>query len=171
MWGIMAKQLVELTEDLLHDIEDAVASGADTNRKIADALGWTEKTFENYLYGYGTRGKYKGEFQGAIKKGKSRCRKTHLRLAENTLGQRLTFHEVEEVEQEKWVDGNGVERQKMKKKKRVVPPSDMLIAFTLVNSAPERWQSINKVETVNHINNIESKRPLNITFTKPRDDA
>ena len=63
------------------------------------------------------------------------------------VGDKLQDREVEEVQQEQWVDKNGVVSKKhIKKIKKIIPADTTAIIFALKNTDSERWNDRSQVE-------------------------
>ena len=139
----------QLTEELLINIEEAVANGADTNKQIADAIGFTESTFHKWRYGERKNGDEESERIGkAIKRGTNRQHKNLLRLAENALAKMVGgYHEEETKTEVSDTKGTTVTTTR-----KYYPPNATIAMFTAVNCSNGKWQSINNKETTNVFN-------------------
>lgn len=101
--------------------------------------------------------KYKNEFtelSEVIKKA-DRAKPRYIAIkAEAALRDKLSDREVEEVQQEKWVDKNGnILKQHIKKVKKTIPADTTAIIFALKNTDPERWNDKHQVELSGDVNN------------------
>jgi 16S rRNA U516 pseudouridylate synthase RsuA-like enzyme len=115
----------ELTEDLLLDIEQAVADGATTDKEIAEGIGWAVGTFKTWKYGTQriNSEEESKQIKAAIEKGRSRQRKKFLCEAEHSLMELIKNRNMTAV------------------------------IFALVNSG--KWRSINKDIVINNNNTTE----------------
>jgi hypothetical protein len=156
----------EIDDELLLDIETAVAGGAESNSQIAKAIGWRTSTFKNYRYGKGKNPRYaafRAPMETAIKKGLRRRRKKLLSASEDALLELLRHDTFEERTSERKLipkrrrdpeSGQYVEVieehnvQKITVKRRI--PNPVAAMFVAVNASKADgeqvpWQSINKV--------------------------
>ena len=139
----------QLTEDILIVIEEAVAKGANTNKEIADCLGWTQRKFESWKHGQRVDGdEESARICDAIKRGQNRQSQNLLRLAENALAKLIVGHHEEETKTEV-SDTKGTTVTTTKK---YYPPNPTIAMFTAVNHSNGKWQSINNKETTNVFN-------------------
>lgn len=161
------KRLKEINEDLLLDIETAVASGAESNSEIARLIGWSTSTLKNYRYGKGGNDRYlrfREPIETAIKKGTHRRRKKLLSAAEDAILELLRSDNYSERHVERQMgpaDDRGVrpvlrEVQKVVERRRI--PNAVIAMFTAVNASQTeekavRWRSIHRV-----IGQIESDK-------------
>jgi len=139
---------IQVDEEFLDTLEDAVANGANTIDSQAKALGLTNTTYQKLYYGKRKNGKEeKGKICDAIKRGVSRSYPALLRLTEREYIKRLQGYYVTEEETNIFYqEGEEISRQ-VKKKKRWVQASPTEFIFALVNASKEsaKWESINKV--------------------------
>ena len=136
----------ELDQDLLDDIEQAVADGARTDQEIADGIGWNVSTFCDWKNGQLRKGgaEKSAKIRHAIKKGKGRQRKIFLKNAEYSLMKRVTGYSYDETTVEKIDDEkNGVTTTKEKTVVKKSEPNMTAIIFALVNNS-SRWRSVNR---------------------------
>ena len=137
-------------ESFYSEIENAVADGADTTRKIAEALGIKYNTFRNWRYKKRTRGNEElaARIEASIKKGNKRRRQNIRKTAEDALLKSLAgFYVEEEIKEKKKDEKTGKQTVQKKKVRKFISPSVTAQIFALCNVAPERWKSINKQET------------------------
>ncbi len=133
----------QLTEELLIDIEEAVAQGASTNKEIADSIGWTEGKFRDWEDGRRKNGEEEStKIHQAIKRGQSRQRKNLLRIAENSLVKLVGGYQYQEVKEE-ISDLKGTTTVTTTKYKE---PNTTAVLFTLVNNGEGKYKSINNVQ-------------------------
>lgn len=155
------KRRKTVDDELLLDLETAVAKGADTNRQMAKALGWSPSAFKNYRYGKGNNPRYqdsKAAMETAIKKGQRRRRKKLLALAEDAIAELLRHDTFEEKHVERRTrparEGGGDEVyqtvQKVVVKRRI--PNPIIAMFAAVNASQgtdediaTAWRSINRI--------------------------
>lgn len=143
-------------QELLLQIETAVARGADTNREIAECIGMTEKTFANYRYARSGEASYKPcavAIEEAIKKGRRRRAERLLSLAEDAIARMITTEEYQEKTIEhrtrKGEPPVVIERVTT----RVRHPNPVLLMFVAVNAADAletgresiRWKHIQRI--------------------------
>lgn len=132
-------------DEIIIDIENAVANGAQNNRQIADAIGVNYRTFHNWVYRKDTESqrKRREKVNNAIKRGLNRQRKNFRKVAENALLKSITgFYVEEEITEIKKVgDTETIQKKKIRK---FVNPNVTAQIFALVNNS-ERWKSVNKV--------------------------
>ena len=143
----------QLTEDLLDDIEDAVARGATTNLEIASSLGWTERKFRGWKDGERKNGiSESDQIRQAIKRGKKTQRGYILRKAKNSLVKMVEGYSYEETKIE---DSNlkGITKTVTTKYKE---PNTTAVLFALVNNSDGEYKSINNIQ------------PEEIKSTKPK---
>jgi hypothetical protein len=137
----------QLTEDLLIDIEQAVADGATTDKEISDAIGWNYETFKSWKLGKRKNGESEStQIYTAIKKGQSRQRKHFLQVAEYSLMKRIKGYNYKETTIEQGSTDKG-DFEKTKVVEKQVEPNITAIIFALVNSG--KWQSVNREQMLN----------------------
>lgn len=136
---------IEVDNEFLNHLENAVANGADTLQKQADAMGLKLRTYNDLHYGKRKNGKEESaKIRNAIKKGIVRCYPELQKLSETELVKRLKGYYVEEVDEE-ISEYNGIETRKVKKKKRWVSVSTAELIFTLINVSGGKWQNQSRV--------------------------
>lgn len=126
----------ELTEELLLDIENAVALGAKTNAEIANTLGWSLGKFSDWKNGRRKDGANESnQIQSAIKRGKSRQRAVFLAKAENALLKKIEGYSVTETTEEEVTNKSGdIVKATTKTVTKHFQPDTTAIIFALVNS-------------------------------------
>ena len=112
---------------------------------IAAELGVAESTFFKYKKEY-------SELSELLKKAeKSKPRYIAIK-AEAALRDKLQDREVEEVQQEQWVDKQGnVTKKHVKKIKKIIPADTTAIIFALKNTDSERWNDRSQVEVSGNV--------------------
>lgn len=148
---------IEFDDQFFIRLENAIANGCDTNKKMADAVGFNVGTFKNYRYGRGKSSKrndYIVPIESTIKKGLLRRQESLIKISEDSLVKLVKGYSYEETTHEEQLlpdgrDDTGVELFKriIKNKKVIkhIPPNAMATVFVAVNQGPDRWQSINKI--------------------------
>lgn len=148
------KRLKVVDSELLLEIESAAANGADTNAKLASAIGWAASTFKNYRYGKGGEQnyvKYVEPIETAIKKGAERRRKKLISLAEDALAELMRYGEYEEREVSRRPVGQptaeGGQQYVVTNKvtKKYKHPNATAAIFVAVNMGDGRWKSVNNI--------------------------
>ena len=135
----------QLTEELLFNIEDAVANGANTNKEVAVALGWKERKFQEWKHGNRKNGVEESvKIREAIKKGTARQKGSLLRLAETAMAKMLTgYHEEETKTEDSEAKGKTVTTTK-----KYFAPNATIAMFTAVNCSDGKWKSINNAQNI-----------------------
>ena len=158
----MAREKWKPTDNELLFIQE-MKEKAQSDTAISKGLGIDRKTYSKYR-------EQNPQITQSIKKGNENRMDKLLSMATDALEELLstdTYTETTTIEK----DYGGVlsTEEKVVTKKRT--PNATVTMFTLVNKDPKHWQSINKVDSTTIINSSDKKRPLNITFTKPKKDA
>lgn len=111
-----------------------------TLERIASELGIAKSTIMLYK-------KDESDLSDLLKKAeKSKPRYIAIK-AEAALRDKLQDREVEEVQQEQWVDKQGnVTKKHVKKIKKIIPADTTAIIFALKNTDPKRWNDRSQVE-------------------------
>jgi len=149
---------VQYTPETLVEIENAVSNGATSTADIAAAIGATKAAFENHRFRKSSPAlRDRSEaIDRAIKRGLARRRNNIKAVAEDALLKLITgFELVDEIEEVRkktqkrpkgWKQGDPEPAEEVNVyKRRTVKkygPNVTAVLFALVNSDPERWQSI-----------------------------
>lgn len=112
---------------------------------IAAELGIAKSTFLKYKKEY-------SDLSDLLKKAEKAKPRYIAIKAEAALRDKLQDREVEEVQQEQWVDKNGVITKKhIKKIKKIIPADTTAIIFALKNTDSERWNNRSQVEVSGNV--------------------
>lgn len=112
---------------------------------IAAELGIAKSTFLKYK-------KEHSDLSDLLKKAEKAKPRYIATKAESALRDKLQDREVEEVQQEQWVDKNGVITKKhIKKIKKIIPADTTAIIFALKNTDSERWNDRSQVEVSGNV--------------------
>ena len=112
---------------------------------IAAELGIAKSTFLKYKKEY-------SDLSDLLKKAEKAKPRYIAIKAEAALRDKLQDREVEEVQQEQWVDKNGVITKKhIKKIKKIIPADTTAIIFALKNTDSERWNDRSQVEVSGNV--------------------
>jgi len=163
----------QYTPETLVEIENAVSNGAQTGPAIAAAIGVTPQAFNNHRYRKTSpeTTERADAIERAIKRGQSRRRESIKSTAEDALlklikGFELT-DEIEEVRKKTaarpkgWKPGDPEPSEEVNVyKRRTIKrygPNVTAVLFALVNSDPERWQSIYSRSNADDVNENENR--------------
>ena len=139
----------QFDDEFYNEIENAVADGADSTRKIAEAIGVKYNTFRNWRFRKNSDKNIEiaTRIEAAIKKGAKR-RRTNIRAAaEDALLKSITGYYIEEeITEIKKDEKTGKQVVQKKKTRKYISPSVTAQIFALCNVAPEQWKSIHKLD-------------------------
>lgn len=139
----------EFDDSFYDEIENAVADGADSTKKIAEAIGVKYNTFKNWRYRSNNEKNrtISSRIETSIKKGATRRRHSLRKIAEDAIIKSIAgFYVDEEITEIKKDDKTGKQTVHKKKIRKFISPSVTAQIFTLCNVAPDKWKSINKMD-------------------------
>jgi len=144
-------RFIEVNEEFLSWVEDAVASGAENCREISDSIGVKYKTFRQIKYGKRKNGKEeKRRIETAIKKGKERQRRNIFRKAEYNLIKLIEGYNYEEIDTVTTKSGDAIKDQKIRKVQKHVPPNITAINTALNNLSGGKYQNRGQLPNNEH---------------------
>ena len=142
-----------ITDEFYDAIENAYANGCQDLAELCKILGVNKNTFNGWYYDEVRDTEddpVSKKIGNAVKRGIERQPTQLLKLADIGMRKLLAGYEFEEVTTEKIETPDQVTTKEKVIKKQISPNATMVM-FTKVNLDPENWQSINKVENIQNV--------------------
>jgi len=132
--------VIKLDENLLLLVENAIASGAQTDSEIAKAVGLKLAVFRNIKYGKRKNGKIeKSKMANAIKKGQARQRETIFQKAEYSLIKKIEGYTVKETDTKKEKINGKLIITETRERIKHIQPDTTAIMFALNNLSDGKY--------------------------------